>query len=59
MQLTEIRWEEALNVANAATNELEGARKVQIKTQLKKLNYRYYKNKLCPPRPAFNQFKNR
>ena len=38
MQLPKIRWEEALNVAKSETNELEGARQVQIKTQLKKLS---------------------
>ena len=49
MQITKIRWEEALNVAKSATNESEGARQVQITTQLKKLNYCYYKNTSCPP----------
>ena len=38
MQPTKIRWEESLNIANSATNESEGAQKVQITTQLKKLN---------------------
>ena len=32
IQPTKIRWEEALNVANYATNESEGAQKFQIKT---------------------------
>ena len=41
MQLTKIRWEEALNAAKPTKNESEGARQVQIKMQLKKLNYRY------------------
>ena len=50
MQLTKIRWEEALNVAKSAKNESQGAQKVQITTQLNKLNYLYYKNKSCPPR---------
>ena len=50
MKLTKIRWEEELNVAKSATNESEEARQVQITTQLKKLNYRYYKNTSCPPR---------
>ena len=49
MQLTKIRWEEALNVAKSTTNESEGARQVQITAQLKKLNYRYYKNTSCLP----------
>ena len=30
MQLTKIRWEEALNVVNSATNESDEARQVQI-----------------------------
>ena len=49
MQLTKIRWEESLNVSKSATNESEGARQVQIKMDLKKLNYRYFKNTSCPP----------
>ena len=49
MQLTKIRWEEALNVAKSAKNESQGAQKVQITTQLNKLNCRCYKNTTCPP----------
>ena len=36
MQLTKIRWEDTLNVANPATDESEGSRKFQKTTQLKK-----------------------
>ena len=40
---------------NFCRNESEGSRQVQITTHLKKLNYRYYKNRrVCP---TFNQFK--
>ena len=48
MKLTKIKIEEALNVAKSATNESEVIQQVQKTTQLKKLNYRYYKNTLCP-----------
>ena len=41
MQLTKIRWEEALNVAKSAINESKRERQVQITTQLNKLKYRY------------------
>ena len=49
IQLTKIKWEEALSVSKPVTNESEGAKKYQITMQLNKLNYRYYKNTLCLP----------
>ena len=47
IQPTKIIWEESLNIAKYATNESEGAQQVQITTQLKKLNWRYFKNTPC------------
>ena len=52
MQLTKIRWEEALNVAKSETDELEGAWQVKISTQLKKLNYRYLKKHVVSDLPC-------
>ena len=47
---TKIIWEDAPKVENSTSNELDGARQVQIKTQLNKLNYRYYQKLSFPPR---------
>ena len=43
MQLTKIKWEDALNVASSAENKTEGEWQVQRIAQLNKLNLRYWK----------------